>query len=74
VKAGVKEALENIEASDDRKGEQEDAWIEELIQRKKKEVELHPELSRDSSSERELQRDDSNFDSASSERLSKKPN
>lgn len=34
VKAGVKEALENIDFTDEKKGELEDQWIEELIQRK----------------------------------------
>lgn len=31
VKAGVKEALENLGTVDERKGELEEKWIEELI-------------------------------------------
>lgn len=39
VKAGVKEALEHLKKNDVNKGEQEAAWIDELIQRKKEEIE-----------------------------------
>lgn len=39
VKTDVQEALQNLENNDQNKGELEEEWIDELIQRKKEEVE-----------------------------------
>lgn len=38
VKAGVQEALQQMDQGDDKKGELEELWIDELIQRKQMEV------------------------------------
>lgn len=38
VKTGVQEALQQMDQGDDKKGELEELWIDELIQRKQMEV------------------------------------
>lgn len=44
VKAGVQEALQHMDQGDDKKNEQEESWIDELIQRKKIDVQNMPEV------------------------------